>query len=221
LWWCTLIVVVVGIAREAYIYALGPQTWLGNLKVIGLDLENSAGDWWGTLQFALGAILLALNAAAEPDRRWKLHWTALAALFVYFSLDESAALHERIIPMLAPFHFTGFLRYSWIIPYGLACVAIGLLYLPFVRALPQDFRFRVICAGLGFVAAAIGVESVEGYCHTYSLTACRSASIVVEESGEMLALTLFLTTLFALLGARRPAVTFALRQARPARISCI
>jgi hypothetical protein len=161
LWWCTLIVVVVGIAREAYIYALGPQTWLGNLKVIGLDLENSAGDWWGTLQFALGAILLALNAAAEPDRRWKLHWTALAALFVYFSLDESAALHERIIPMLAPFHFTGFLRYSWIIPYGLACVAIGLLYLPFVRALPQDFRFRVICAGLGFVAAAIGVESVE------------------------------------------------------------
>lgn len=211
LWSITLAIIAIGVARESYIYALGVRTSLGSMDMLGLDGETGLGDWWGTIQFALGAVLLALNAKAEPDSRWRLHWTALAALFVYFSIDESVSLHERLINVLAPFHFTGFLRYSWIIPYGIACVVIGLIYLPFVRALPQGYRFRVILSGLLFLAAAIGVESIEGYCHTYALHACRMTSVVFEEGGEMIALTIFLVTLFGLLRARQSTVTFALK----------
>jgi hypothetical protein len=39
-------------------------------KAFALDSENSLGDWWGTIQFALAAMLLAVIAKAEPDRRW-------------------------------------------------------------------------------------------------------------------------------------------------------
>jgi hypothetical protein len=208
LWSVTFAIIAIGVGREAYIhgYDLSAKAW----NVLGLDSESGLGDWWGTIQFALAAVLLGLNAKAEPDPRWRFHWAALAALFVYFSIDESVALHERLINVLAPFHFTGFLRYSWIIPYGIACVIIGLLYLPFVRALPQGFRFRVILSGLLFLAAAIGVESIEGYCHTYAMRACRVTSIIFEEGGEMIALTIFLVTLFGLLRARQRAVTFKL-----------
>jgi hypothetical protein len=112
---------------------------------------------------------------------------------------------------LPPFDLNGFFRYSWIIPYGIASVVIGSLCLPFVRALPQGFRFPVILSGLLFLAAAMGVESIEGYCHTYGMRACRITSVIFEEGGEMIALTIFLVTLFGLLRARQRAVTFELK----------
>lgn len=167
------------------------RTWLGS-TALGLDSETGLGDWWGTIQFAIGAVLLALNARAELELRWRFHWAALAAL-------------------LPPFDLNGFFRYSWIIPYGIASVVIGSLCLPFVRALPQGFRFPVILSGLLFLAAAMGVESIEGYCHTYGMRACRITSVIFEEGGEMIALTIFLVTLFGLLRARQRAVTFELK----------
>jgi hypothetical protein len=90
----------------------------------------------------------------------------LAAIFIYLSIDESAGLHETLMTPLAQFHFTGLLRFSWIVPYGLGCIALGLIYIPFVFALPGRFRSLVIFAGALFLAAALGVESIGGYCVT-------------------------------------------------------
>jgi hypothetical protein len=209
-WAITLAILAIGFAREAYVYAYGIKTWLGPLKPFGLDSESSLGDWWGTIQFALGAMLLAVNARAEPDRRWRYQWAVLAAIFIYLSVDESVGLHERIVPLLDPLRLTGFLRYSWIIPYGIASIIIGLIYLPFLRALPANFGWRIYLAGALFVAAAAGVESIQGYCGTYSLRLCFISTRIFEEGGEMIALSLFLVTLFGLLRALQGAMTVEL-----------
>jgi hypothetical protein len=178
LWSIALTVIAIGGENLARFDRAGPRQ------------RDRARRLVGTIQFAIGAVLLALNARAEPELRWRFHWAALAAL-------------------LPPFDLNGFFRYSWIIPYGIASVVIGSLCLPFVRALPQGFR--LILSGLLFLAAAMGVESIEGYCHTYGMRACRITSVIFEEGGEMIALTIFLVTLFGLLRARQRAVTFELK----------
>ena len=209
-WTITLAILAIGLARKVYVYANGPRTWLGPMRQLSLDSENALGDWWGTIQFALGALLLAINARAKPDRRWRYHWTALALIFVFLSVDENVGLHERLGPLLQPLQLTGLLRYSWIIPYSIACLVIGLIYLPFLRQLPPGFRWRIVLAGVIFVAAALGAESVQGYCRSYSLALCFAWSRVVEEGGEMIALSLFIVSLFDLLRARQSVLTVKL-----------
>jgi hypothetical protein len=111
---------------------------------------------------------------------------------------------------LAQFHFTGLLRFSWIVPYGLGCIALGFIYIPFVFALPGRFRSLVIFAGALFLAAALGVESIGGYCATEGSQSCWQGAIITEESGETIALTIFILALVAILRTRARTVTLSL-----------
>jgi hypothetical protein len=155
----------------------------------------------------LAAALIAINGRAELNRQWKPYWFVLAAVFVFLSVDESVQVHERLMGFMQP--RTGYLMFTWIIPYGIACLALGFLYLPFVVALPRPIRRRVILAGGLFLAAALGMEAASGHCATLQGTACWKLVLIAEESGETIALTLFILALLALLRSRSR--TFAFR----------
>jgi hypothetical protein len=200
--------------RESWIALYGEDGVLGKLPLIDLNRERALGNWWSVLQFILAAALLAINGVAEPNRRWKPHWFVLAAIFVFLSLDEATQVHESLVGWLAPYHYSDFLLFSWIIPYSVACLAIGLLYLPFVLALPRPIRGRVILAGGLFIVAAMGMEAVGGHCATIHSTSCWQLEVIAEEGGETIALTLFMLALLSLLGSRCRTFTFAL-QNRP------
>ena len=114
-----------------------------------------------------GGGLVLLNGLAEPTRRWRPYWFILAAIFLFLSLDEAVEIHGRVFDqMLALYHLDGFLRFTWIIPYGVACFLIGALYVPFVLALPDGIRSQVIFGGALYISAAIGAESVGAHCAT-------------------------------------------------------
>jgi hypothetical protein len=83
------------------------------------------------------------------------------------------------------------------------------LYFPFVVALPRQIRLRVIQAGGLFMAAALGMEAVGGNCATIHSNTCWQLAIIAEESGETIALTLFILAILALLRSRSR--TFAFR----------
>ena len=91
-------------------------------------------------------------------------------------------------------------------------------FLTFVRALPAHFRWRVLLAGLVYVGAAIGVEGLAGLCVTAEGTTreltfskpCWPIAVVVEESGEIVAMTIFILSVIAILAARTKAVTLKL-----------
>jgi hypothetical protein len=82
LWAITIAVIVLGVFRELYVGAYGPNTVLGPMFKIALDSENAVGEWWSTLQFTLAALLLAVNGITEPNGRWTRHWWVLAAIFI-------------------------------------------------------------------------------------------------------------------------------------------
>jgi hypothetical protein len=210
LWTVTLTVVALGIFREAWVHLFNSNNVLWKLRLINFDSENSVPEWWSTIQFVMAAALLVINGVADPERRWKPYWFALAAIFIFLSIDESAGAHELFMGLLARYHFTDFLRYSWIVPYSGACLVVGSLYVPFVLALPSQFRWRVILAGGVFVTSAMGFESIGGRCVNVRNQLCRILEIIAEESGETIGLTIFIIALAAILRTCSRAVTLSL-----------
>jgi hypothetical protein len=133
LWAITMAVVVLGIFREGWLAVYGKDSALGELSAIDLNSENALGEWWSVLQLMLAAALLAINGRVEPNRQWKPYWFVLAPMFVFLSFDESAQVHERVMGFLPS--RTGFLMFTWIIPYGVICLRNRLLLSP-VRCCP-------------------------------------------------------------------------------------
>ena len=211
LWAGTLVVVALGVFRQAWFYLYQSEPFGGPL--INLDSENSLPEWWSVLQLLLAAGLVLLNGFAESNRRWKPYWFVLAAIFVFLSMDEAVGVHEFTMGLLAPYHFTDFLGFSWIVPYAIACFVIGLIYLPFVAALPPPFRWRVILAGALFLASAMGDESIAAHCVSIGNMTCYQLEVIAEEGGEIIAITIFILTLLTLLGSRCDTVAVKIRNA--------
>ena len=178
--------------------------------MLNLDSENSLPEWWSTFQLLLAAGLVLLNGFAESNRRWKAHWFALAVIFVYLSMDESAGVHEYVMGLLVPYQLTDFLLMSWIIPYAIASLVVGLIYLPFVAALPPPTRWRVVFAGALLLTSAMGDEAIAGHCASVQNWTCYRLEVIAEESGEIIGITIFILALLALLGSRRHAVAVKL-----------
>jgi hypothetical protein len=204
----SLIVIGLGIFRKVLLH--WPENHVvGTLELINLQSDNSLPEWWSVAQFFLASLLLMLNGAAEPDRRWKRYWVFLATIFVFLSIDESAGVHERVRALI-PHDFTGALMYSWVIPYAAACLVIATLYIPFLLALPREVGLRMFFAGALFILAAMGAECVEGYCQSNALWHCVESEQLVEESGEIIAIMLFILALLMLLRTRTSMVTLKL-----------
>jgi hypothetical protein len=88
--------------------------------------------------------------------------------------------------------------FAWVIPYALAVLVIGVLYLRFVWSLAARTRALFICAGSVYLAGALGFESVGGWYFslhgeiedlTYSLL------VAAEEFLEMSGIILFIYAL--------------------------
>jgi hypothetical protein len=211
LWAIPLIIFGLGLVQQAYVKAFGENTALGTLRPLSLYDENCLADWYGFLLMAFAAVLIAVTGYGETRARWKPYWYVLAAIFAYLSIDESVGLHEMFMTLMAPFHFTGALTYSWVVPYGAACIILGLIYLPFVVAQPEPLRRQLVLAGAFFLASALGLELVEGYCGSrYEFGRCYMASMMTEEFGEMLGLTILVTALIAYLRRRYRSISITL-----------
>ncbi len=153
----------------------------------------------------LCAVLLAIHARRSRLNRDgnRFYWAILSAIFCFLAVDEIAGIHENLSDHLETFmEARGVLYFLWVIPYGIATILLGLLYLRFVWRLPPPIRKRFIFAGIVFLAGALGFEmlgareadinSVEtvAYCALYT----------IEESLEMLGAILFLSALLIHLG---------------------
>lgn len=142
---------------------------------------------------------------------WRRHWAGLALLFFIMPFDEASSLHEHLIRPLRKLLDTGGAFYhAWVIP-GLMFVAfMTFVYFRFVLALPRPLRERVILAGALYIGGAIGFEMIGGaWYDAHSGGMAYQLIGMVEETLEMLGLSVFLWALLDHL-TRRP-VTVAFR----------
>ena len=195
-----LFLTLASLATQYSTYFLGHDWVFGMVPKFYLGNEANVPTWYQSSTILLASALLALIAAAKRLHHdpFASHWTWLAIIFLFLSLDEAAAFHELTIqPIREALHLSGMFYWAWIIPGIAFALAVFLFYLRFLAQLPSRTRWQFLVAGALYLAGAVGIESFEGrYAElhgyenwTYSLM------VQCEEFAEMFGTLIFLDSI--------------------------
>ena len=190
-------------------HVLGRPNLRGFAAVFDLNGEGNVPALFATLLLLGAAVLLALIASLTRRRGapFSRHWQALAVIFVYLAVDETAQLHEKIGLNAAELIDTHGVPsfYVWVLPFGAFVAIFALVYLPFVRALAPRLRRVVVGAGSLYVGAALGLEVIDAaYTRAFGFGNLTHALLYsLEEVAEMWGVILFIYGLLCWLGEAR------------------
>ncbi len=175
----------------------------GLVSLFNLDAEHNFPNYFSTCLWLLNAVLfLAVWRAGRPAGRHGT-WLLLALVFLFLSLDEEMALHERLtVPMRALFQTSGLLYFAWVIPYAVGLAVLAAVAVPTVLRQRREIRFGFMLAAALFLAGKIGFEMVGGW-HLEKLFEpdfTYGVLVLFEETLKMAGLIVLTHTLLSLLG---------------------
>jgi hypothetical protein len=171
-----------------YHYWMDDVPWLVR-QLIDLDEENNLPTWFSSfLMLNVAGLLFLVRKSTDA---WRGHWTVLATGFFLMSVDEVAGVHETLNTATDTL---------WVWPALVLVVALGLWFLPFLRALPRATMVLFILAGLVFIGGSIGMEIVGDPMDADTLV--YSMTVLVEESMEMMGVLIFAHALIRYLQAQ-------------------
>ncbi len=188
-----------------YVLYLDRSHWW--IEFLGLSYEQNLPTWYSSSLLLLCAIQLTLisHAASQQQAPLRWRWWILSGVFYYISLDEAVTIHEHLSHF---FDLGGVLYFGWVIPAAIAVAVFGIFYLPFLGHLPKRTRWQFVLAGVTYVGGALGVELVLGYwTDLYGSKNLGYGLIdIVEESLEILGMTLFFLALLEYSAGNRQTV---------------
>lgn len=166
---------------------------------LDLNGEENISAAFSTSLLASSAIILWKITSLKKGGRFRNHWRMLGFIFSYFAADEWLQVHERVNEFLAAnVETSGIFHYAWVIPGSLVVLAIALLYRRFVAHLPPKTRRLFYLSGGLYVSGILGMEMLTGY-YISSFGGGGEGTMIalngIEESLEMLGVTLFIYTL--------------------------
>ncbi|HEX6924568.1 MAG TPA: hypothetical protein VF167_04035 [Longimicrobiaceae bacterium] len=187
-----------------------------SVDLFSLNGEANVPSWFASICLLLCAQLLAVvavGAKRSGDRWWK-HWLGLAGLFVLLSLDEIASLHELADdPVREVLGVGGLLYWAWVVPGMLFVALVGLIHVRFVLSLPGSIRNLFILSAALYVGGAIGVEMPGGaWFEGHGRDMVYALLWTIEETLEMLGVTMFMYALLRHLEDRAGVVTLELAE---------
>ena len=171
-------------------------------QFIDLDGEKNLPTWWSSIQwFCVAAafwVFAIRNVGRRPSRSWLL--LILPAIFLAFSLDEVATIHEYIGYMsdvLLPngerntslVSHTGLFFILFGVPFAILFAGLVTAILPFLARLPRA-RNRIVAGMALMLIASIGIEALSNLLVPGSPAA--TLQIAAEELSEMIGSTLVL-----------------------------
>ncbi len=157
-------------AYRAEVAGLGPgqvAAWKTVMKLFDVNSESNVPTWFSSLLLFGDALFAGLIAAMvrRAGGRDARHWAGLAVVLLLLSLDEVAALHERLqgpAGALLGSGARGPLHFAWVVPGVLLVLVAGAAFGGFVARLPKGTRRLVVTAGAIYVTAAVGLEAASG-----------------------------------------------------------
>jgi hypothetical protein len=200
-------VVVLGIALLGFLlshtvlnyinYQVDELPWL-LLQLFELDEENNLPTWFSSFLLLNNSIALLLICNNVVNRNWQ--WLVLAVGFLILSVDEVAGLHET-------FHST--IENNWTIYAAPLVLAVGLIYIPFLMALPRKLAVGFVISGSLYTGGALGVEwlaqDMDEETFAYAL------AVQAEDGTEMVGALLFLALNLNYLRSLQPSLTLELK----------
>lgn len=208
-------VVAAGLFSLTLRFALGLPDTVRLVTLFDLNSEGNLPTWVSSLLLACASVLLALAALSvlHVGARRVVDWGLLALLFALLSLDEATGLHESLGLWLSETYgpFGGIAFYVWVLPATVFVGSLGTLYAGLLASLPVDIRTRFLFAATLYVGSALGVEALGGWwAWSYGEGGFGYMVLtVVEESGELLGLAVFIDALLRHLAAGGVAFAFA------------
>jgi hypothetical protein len=178
----------------------------------GLNEEGNISTYFSTLQLLVASALLAVVAKQAPTAGIGRRWWFLSAVFLFLSIDESTSIHEELTRTTnaTVFHdvadnttrLGGYMHYSWVLPYLLLLGLLTVAYARFIWELPPRIRTLFVVSAVIFVMGAAGLEMLEGkfYLLYGKHNVLNSLACVLEESMEMLGVTIFIYALLLYIG---------------------
>ena len=144
------------------------SSWSGHLptaEFFALTSENNLPTWYTTVVMLAVAFAAAVAGwlARSRSRAMAVRWWIFAGLFALLSLDEMAALHERLEPLGARIlHPTGFFYFVWVVPGIVLAAVVVVAVLQLARALATPVRRELVLGIALFLGAALGLEMLGG-----------------------------------------------------------
>ena len=185
-----------------FYFYLPDEEVFGLVDIFDFDIEGNVPTLYSTVAMLFCAALLAIIARSNWKKRdhWRMYWLGLVVMFLFLAVDEGVGLHEYLSNIFEEFmEAEGLLYFLWVVPYGIATVIVGLIYLRFVLHLPKPTKRLFVAAGLIFLMGAIGIEMLSAQevdrHSTYTITYC--LLYTVEELFEMLGIVLFIYALLS------------------------
>jgi hypothetical protein len=176
------------------------QFWLTSDIIrnqFNLDGESNIPAWFSSLQFfSLFALSLFYSLKIEVKHLRRFYYL-LSLLFLFFSADETAMIHETIAKR---FIADGF--HSWMLVYPVIIIILGIPFLKGISAFLKERAGRAvfIIGACLFVAGGIGWEMWGYFMDTRSVL--YKFSVMLEESFELFGGSLMIYALLLKVSAR-------------------
>lgn len=183
----------------------------GVIRLFNFDSERNVPTYYSTILLFICALLLYLHGILNnTDRKMKVGWMTLAVTFLFLSIDEFIGIHESIGKLVREHvEVSGYLYFAWVIPYGFFVVALVAVLFNFLRKLPAQTFYLFIGSGLLYVSGALGMEIVGA--HEVSTNSRKTIEyaiyVTIEESLEIIGVSLFIFALIRHLEIERPSLS--------------
>jgi len=178
----------------------GQLSGLDSAKIINLDGEITVGTWWASAQLALVSVVLVFVARRDSllGRRASARALLLAAATtMYFSIDETAGIHELLSRTLGDKSFPSFNagRGVWVFLYAGAAIVVIALALPGILSLLKTDRANSIRFAVGAAMLVFGgvIVEISGYYRESHI------EVIIEESFEFLGVAVMVWAAYRML----------------------
>ncbi len=198
---------LLGFATEVADHLFGFSKRDTLIRLFNLAMECNIPNWYASALLLICAGLLAAiaMAAAAEKNAYRRHWAALALIFVYISIDETAQLHEQANrPLRHALDVDGIFHYAWVIPATAILLILAAVYWRFLWALPLRSRRLFLAAAACYIGGALGTEFfVNHWVTLHGTDPVYGMLNVLQETMELTGLSIFIV---ALLGHLRESI---------------
>lgn len=173
----------------------------GLVPLFNFDTEyNIPAFYSGAALAAASALLWSIGLKIRKQGASYISWFGLSLIFLFLAIDEIVQIHEKISDATrALLDTSGLLFFAWIIPYGVAVLAIAALYAKFIFSLPRPTMLLFVASALIFLSGALGFEVLASpYAEQYGYESLGFAIFYTcEEFLEMLGVAVFIYALLS------------------------
>ncbi|HEY9488790.1 MAG TPA: hypothetical protein VIQ51_10675 [Chryseosolibacter sp.] len=150
-------------------FVQGHEHLKGFVRGFYFDAEANFPSLYSALAIVLCSVLLWLIGSNHEEKlkNRALYWKFLSLVFAFLALDEFAGLHEDLAkPVKSLIDQSSiqsdYLHFAWFIPYSIATLVLGIIYVRFFFKLPPRTRQLFFLSALLFLSGAVGMEMVGG-----------------------------------------------------------